>query len=498
MSVDLKYIPLTFITTNEEILKQIKNTVLFSYLLHKNEETSLSNYLETTQYGFTASALEAGSHKLVRITDINNGKVDWDTVPFCNCSDDSKYLLRDHDILVARTGGTTGKSFIVMSPPKNAVFASYLIRLRLNKNADLDFITCFLNSYLFWSQIIEMKSGSAMPNVNAEKLKTLKLPKCDVKTQREIVLAFQSEQNKNGLKGLYKKVNSIEKLFKDSNELSSNLSHQQDLLTQLRQSFLREAMQGKLVKQDPKDGHAKDLLEKIKAEKAKSGKKERELPPIKPEDIPFEIPENWVWCRLGEIAYEILGGFAFDSTRYSKTETENQVIRLGNVKPNQMVLSSAPVFIDKTYANETEKSKLMLGDILITMTGTRAKRDYLFTLCVTQEDLKEKNLFLNQRVGCFRFSTFIFFEYINYSLKDLRLLEPVFESATGAANQANIGMSALKEILIPLPTSNEQNRIVKKLNELMSLCDRLQESIKASREQNELLLQQVLKEALVN
>jgi type I restriction enzyme S subunit len=96
-----------------------------------------------------------------------------------------------------------------------------------------------------------------MPNVNAEKLKTLKLPKCDVKTQREIVLAFQSEQNKNGLNGLYQKVNSIEMLFNDSDELSSNLSHQQDLITKLRQSFLREAMQGKLVKQDPKDGHAK-------------------------------------------------------------------------------------------------------------------------------------------------------------------------------------------------------------------------------------------------
>ena len=162
MSVDLKVIPLTFITTNDEILKQIKNTLLFSYLLNKNEETSLSYYLETTQYGFTASALEVGSHKLVRITDINNGKVDWNNVPFCNCTDDSKYLLKDHDILVARTGGTTGKSFIVNNPPENAIFASYLIRLRLNKNADLDFITCFLNSYLFWSQIIGMKSGSAI------------------------------------------------------------------------------------------------------------------------------------------------------------------------------------------------------------------------------------------------------------------------------------------------------------------------------------------------
>ncbi|MCF1714419.1 restriction endonuclease subunit S [Flavihumibacter sp. RY-1] len=485
MSVDLKFIPLTFITSNEEILKQIKNTVLFSYLLSKNEETSLNYYLETTQYGFTASALGSGSHKLVRITDINNGKVDWNTVPFCNCSDDNKYLLRDHDILVARTGGTTGKSFIVNSPPKNAVFASYLIRLRLNKNANIDFITCFLNSYLFWSQIIEMKSGSAMPNVNAEKLKTLKLPKCDIKTQREIILAFQNEQNRNELSGLYQKVNSIEILFKDSNELSSNLNYQQDLLIQLRQSFLSEAMQGKLVKQDPKDGHAKDLLQKIKAEKAKSGKKERELPPIKPEEIPFEIPGNWVWARLGDICSKIGSGSTPKGSNYTKTGIP--FFRSQNVYDEGLIYEDIKYISDEVHS-QMSGTTVFSNDILLNITGGSLGRCSL-----VQEDFKEGNV--SQHVCIIR--------PVQFSNRFLHkvILSPffqklIFKSTTGAGREG-LPKYNLEQFLVPIPPIPEQSRIVKKLTELMNLCDDLQQSIQDTREQNDLLLQQVLKEALM-
>jgi len=130
------------------------------------------------------------------------------------------------------------------------------------------------------------------------------------------------------------------------------------------------------------------------------------------------------------------------------------------------------------------------------MTGTRAKRDYLFSLCLSEKDLEKKDLFLNQRVGCLRFESLIQKTFINNVLKDIRLLEPVFNSATGAANQANIGITALKEILIPLPPLSEQRRIVEKLESLMQTCDALEASIKSSQGQNQQLLQQVLREAL--
>jgi hypothetical protein len=115
---------------------------------------------------------------------------------------------------------------------------------------------------------------------------------------------------------------------------------------------------------------------------------------------------------------------------------------------------------------------------------------------LSEIDFKNKNLFLNQRVGCFRFPKSISNNFINNLLKDIKLIEPIFESSTGAANQANIGIVALKQMLIPLPPLQEQNLIVEKLNEIMTFCDDLEQSIIDSQGYNEKLLQQVFREAL--
>ena len=348
---------------------------------------------------------------------------------------------------------------------------------------DIEILKSFLKSIEFKNALKEQVPGGIKTEIKPKHLLPLivEIP-TDIKDQRAVVKLLQSRNTK-------------------VDTISSEVNHQLDLIKKLRQQLLQDAVQGKLVEQNPKDEPASELLKKIKAEKEKligekRLKNEKELPPIKPEEIPFEIPENWVWCRLGDLCTELLGGYAFDSTRYSKAETSNQVIRLGNVKPNQLVLETTPVYIDDDYANEAIRAKLFEGDILITMTGTRAKRDYLFTLCLTQSDIETKTLFLNQRVGCFRFGSFIANNYINVILKDQRLLQAVFDSSTGAANQANIGIAALKEILTPIPPLAEQKRIVQKQDELLLYCRDLEANIKQSESQNEKLLQQVLREAL--
>ncbi|MEY3499891.1 MAG: hypothetical protein RL308_1560 [Bacteroidota bacterium] len=284
------------------------------------------------------------------------------------------------------------------------------------------------------------------------------------------------------------------KAYYTQKELLSEYKNQLTQIQNLNQAILQEAVQGKLVPQDPTDEPASKLLERIKAEKAKLGKKEKPLPPIKPEEIPFEIPKSWAWCRLGEIC-EVIGGFAFDSSRYSNIETNNQVIRLGNVKPNQLVLETSPVYINDEYSIEADKSLLKEGDILITMTGTKAKRDYLFSLCLKSKNFTSKNIFLNQRVGCFRFNDLIYSDFINFTLKDLSLLSPVFDSSTGAANQANIGMAALKEILIPLPTLSEQKRIVSEIEIQLEKTKQLKVHILANQQATEQLLKALLHQA---
>ena len=99
-------------------------------------------------YGYTASAAESGNAKLLRITDIQDNIVQWETVPYCNPSDRefSVYGLQNRDIMIARTGGTIGKSYIVRNLTERAVFASYLIRVILLKAICEEYVKIFLET----------------------------------------------------------------------------------------------------------------------------------------------------------------------------------------------------------------------------------------------------------------------------------------------------------------------------------------------------------------
>jgi len=142
------------------------------------------------QYGYTASALkDQAGPRFLRITDIQNGKVDWNSVPTCEISRDDlrKYALRQSDVLFARTGATTGKSFLIASCPHDAVFASYLIRLRLQKSIDAAFVSLFFNTPEYWQFISENVAGIAQPNCNATKLGCLLVPIPPLLEQKRIV-----------------------------------------------------------------------------------------------------------------------------------------------------------------------------------------------------------------------------------------------------------------------------------------------------------------------
>ena len=166
----------------------------------------------------------------------------------------------------------------------------------------------------------------------------------------------------------------------------------------------------------------------------------------------------------------------------------NQVIRLGNIRPSRLRLDENPVFISDDLASETEKFSLKENDILITMTGTKGKRDYCYTVRLQEDRFDGRNLFLNQRVGCFRYNRLLDISFLDIVLKNDLMLDLMYASSTGTANQANIGVTILNEILIPLPPLNEQKRIVEKVNELMSLCNALEEKLKKKEEEGERLV----------
>ena len=171
--------------------------------------------------------------------------------------------------------------------------------------------------------------------------------------------------------------------------------------------------------------------------------------------------------------FEQLNGFAYKSDRFCE-ETNNQVVRLGNVKDDELRLNSNPVYVSDEYADDSSKAAIKVDDILFTMTGTRGKGDYFYTLIITEDDLKEKNLFLNQRVGCFRkaYHT-VYMPYYNYLLKSPKIRERVFLYETGTANQGNIGIENINRIRLYNPPMKVQKNIVRMLNQKCNTIDSL-------------------------
>lgn len=154
-----------------EVFPNPENALEKGWILRTVEELSTD-----PQYGYTASAnKQSDGVKFLRITDIQNGIVDWSKVPSCDCNkrDVDQYGLRDGDIVFARTGATTGKTFLVRQPPE-AIFASYLIRLQITKLASPDFVYWYFQSPYYWQQI--NPRGGAQPNMNAQLLKKVRIP----------------------------------------------------------------------------------------------------------------------------------------------------------------------------------------------------------------------------------------------------------------------------------------------------------------------------------
>lgn len=267
----------------------------------------------------------------------------------------------------------------------------------------------------------------------------------------------------------------------------------------LRQTILNLAVRGALVEQDLSEEPAEILHNKLVKMKEILGKNGRfrnqkiNTAPISTKTT-FEIPNQWKWVRLGKLV-SLLGGYAFKSGSYISKEG-NQIIRLGNVKNDQILHSQKPTYISDELAHKTADFEIVKDDILVTMTGTKGKRDFAFTARVKASDLTHGRLFLNQRVGAIRPVSSDVVPLVNCFLKSDILLDWIFETATGTANQANIGVSSILDLPFPLPPLAEQHRIVAKVDALMALCDRLETALTTADTTRTRLLEALLNEAL--
>jgi hypothetical protein len=192
--------------------------------------TSVGQVSAAIQYGYTASAVqESEGTRFLRITDIQDGIVNWNAVPSCEIDDNliSRYALTKGDIVFARTGATTGKSFLIGMCPL-AVFASYLIRLRPRREVEPGFLAYFFQTPGYWRLISENISGNAQPNCNASKLAALNLPLPPLAEQQRIVAK-------------------VEALLARLNAARQRLAKVPAILKRFRQSVLAAACSGRLT-----------------------------------------------------------------------------------------------------------------------------------------------------------------------------------------------------------------------------------------------------------
>ena len=144
---------------------------------------------ESIQYGYNAPAKQEGRIRMVRISDIHENTVAWNSVPFCDIEDSDipTYLLQPNDILFARTGGTVGKSFLVSEVPCKAIYAGYLIRTRYSSLLCPQYLKYFMESPLYWLQLKSGTTATAQPNCNGQTLAKILLPLPPANEQLRIV-----------------------------------------------------------------------------------------------------------------------------------------------------------------------------------------------------------------------------------------------------------------------------------------------------------------------
>jgi len=271
--------------------------------------------------------------------------------------------------------------------------------------------------------------------------------------------------------------------------ITLELSYQQDLINRLRQSILQEAVQGKLVPQDPNDEPASVLLEKIKEEKerlVKEGKikKAKPLPPITEDEIPYELPKGWVWVRLGEYA-QMKNGI---SKRNGKFGVDFPVIRLADIS-NFKVCDKELRCITLTE-EEIENYKVKYNDVLIIrVNGSRDLVGKAVSMKLFKEMAYCDHLMRVDFIGD------INRDYFCYMFNSNVVRKSIENKITTTAGQNTINQGNLSKIIIPIPPLNEQQRIVQKVDQLMALCDELEKNIEQSKKDSELLMQSVLQEA---
>lgn len=390
-------------------------------------------------------------------------------------------LVKSGDLLIS--GINAEKGAISVYEGEDDVFATiHYSAYQYDKNLiDIDYLKWFLKSDAFRKLLRASAANGIKTELRAKHLLPLAIALPPLAVQHEIIAQLNAR---------YATVEAIE----------ANLTRQQAQLTDLKQAILREAVQGQLTARwrsttegsNPPASKAEtgaELLARIRAHKQKlilegKLKKEKPLPPITPADIPFDLPDDWVWCRLGEIMESSFYGPRFDKNDYV-TQGGIPTIRTTDITlDGQISLENAPcVVVD---AKKLELYRVLDGDLVLTRTGSS-----IGTMAIFRGDgIALPSAYLIR----FRFSQLTSPEFI------LRILKSPFWKSLMVGNTTttavpNINATSLSAMPIPLPPLSEQQAIVARVGSLLERADAVAERLAVARQQAGALRQAVLREA---
>ena len=392
----------------------------------------LGEITKIIQYGVSKSAKSEGLYRLLRITDIQYNKVIWENVPFTDIKekDAENFILENGDFLFARTGATVGKSYLVEDLVEKSVFASYLIRISLLPNNNINYIKYFFNSEFYWQQISEKSIGIGQPNVNGTSLKELFLPLPPLAEQKRIV-------------------EKIEELLALVDDLETNKTDLQSYIKQAKSKVLEMAVRGELVPQNPNDEPASVLLERIKKEQKSSkskGKTTEHNTHYEEESsmINKKVPNGWEICFLRDISSNI------SSKPYQILQSE---VKIRSEIP---VVSQSSNYIEG-YSDQ--KNKLFVVDNFVIIFGdhTRNIKYIDFDFIVGADGVKI--------IKPYKYVT----KYIYY------LLVNVSEKIENRGYSRHFQF--LEKYPLNFPPLAEQHRIVEKIEHIFAVLDELEENI---------------------
>ena len=400
------------------------------------EWTTVGEIASSVLYGVSESAKEIGQYKLLRITDIQNNKVNWETVPFTDYDKNKAqaYLLTDGDILFARTGATVGKSYLVEGLKDSAIYASYLIRVQTSSVILPAYIKFFFESGFYWEQISLNSVGIGQPNVNGTTLAALTIPIPPYREQLRIV-----EEAKKWLIV-------IDGLDVEIDDLQTSIEHTKSKILDL-------AIHGKLVPQDLNDEPAIELLKRINPK----------FTPCDNAHDANQLPNSWCWTTLGNIGKWQSGA---TPSRLNKEFYGGDIPWLKTGDLNDGYICDIPETITQKALEESSVKLNPAGSVLIAMYGATIGKVGILTFpattnqaccaCVDYQGIDQMYLF-----------------YFLISHKE------EFIMLGGGGAQPNISKEKIVETLFPLSPYNEQLRIVAKIEELFGVLDEIQKSIEA-------------------